>query len=374
MKLGLKKSTVKGQRKSMSIKRKKVSPKMLTFDSVFLAYSILILFFVVTHFTSYFSDTFAFVNEDWAIINMSNIAFGFGVLVLICSIFSLGFYKQRIATLGDYLFATSDRKQEIALKPFFKSFYGVHLTITFLATLFLSLLVTEASIYELTDPAGFSGAVRLYQGLLNANLELLPTAIVEVIETIFIAFLATVIAIPIAFVLSFLCAKNIMIHPAAFTFYAAMRTFLNITRSVEPLIWAVIFTVWVGVGPFAGMLALLIHSIASLAKQYSEIVEAVSDGPIEGIRSTGANAIQTVWFAVVPQVVLPYIAFTIYRWDINVRMATVIGLVGGGGIGTLLIKYQGQAMWPEVGCIIIVIAAVVWLMDTASAYIREALK
>ena len=71
---------------------------------------------------------------------------------------------------------------------------------------------------------------------------------------------------------------------------------------------------------------------------------------------------------------LQFIAYTIYRWDTNVRMATVIGLVGGGGIGTMLIRYQGQAMWPEVGCIIIVIAAVVWLMDTASAYLREALK
>jgi phosphonate transport system permease protein len=81
-----------------------------------------------------------------------------------------------------------------------------------------------------------------------------------------------------------------------------------------------------------------------------------------------------VWFAIVPQVVLPYISFTVYRWDINVRMATIIGLVGGGGIGTMLVQYQGQAMWPEVGTIIVVIAVVVWIMDQASAYIREALK
>jgi|FLYM01.1.fsa_nt_gi phosphonate transport system permease protein len=357
-----------------SSRRQKFSAKKLIFDSAFLAYSALIFFFVFAHFASFFTDALAFIGEDWAIAEMTRIAWGFFGLMFVCALICLGLYSKRTATLGDYLFSTSDRKQEIAMTSFFKSFYGVHLTLTFLGTFFLSLLVTEASIYELTDPDGFSGAVRLYQGLINANLELLPTAIVEVIETIFIAFLATVIAIPIAFILSFLCAKNIMVHPVAFAFYATMRTFLNITRSVEPLIWAVIFTVWVGVGPFAGMLALLIHSIASLAKQYSEIVEGVSDGPIEGIRSTGANAIQTVWFAVVPQVVLPYIAFTIYRWDINVRMATVIGLVGGGGIGTLLIKYQGQAMWPEVGCIIIVIAVVVWLMDTASAYIREALK
>lgn len=358
----------------MSTRAFLLSPKKLIFDSVFFAYSLLIFFFVFVHFSSFFTNALEFITQDWAVEHMSQLALGFAALTLFCVIKSLFFYSKSIATLGDYLFSTSDRKQQITQRPFFKTFYGLHLTLTFVATFYLSLLVTEASLYELTDPDGFSGALRLYKGLLHANMDLLPTAIVEVIETIFIAFLATVIAIPIAFVLSFLCAKNIMTHPMAFAFYATMRTFLNITRSVEPLIWAVIFTVWVGVGPFAGMLALLIHSIASLAKQYSEIVEAVSDGPIEGIRSTGANAIQTVWFAVVPQVVLPYIAFTIYRWDINVRMATVIGLVGGGGIGTLLIKYQGQAMWPEVGCIIIVIAAVVWLMDTASAYIREALK
>ena len=129
-----------------------------------------------------------------------------------------------------------------------------------------------------------------------------------------------------------------------------------------------------GIGPFAGMLALMIHSIASLAKQYSEMVETVDEGPIEGIESAGASKLQTIWFAIVPQVILPYISFTVYRWDINVRMATIIGLVGGGGIGTMLIQYQGQAMWPEVGTIIVVIAIVVWLMDQASAYIREALK
>ena len=146
------------------------------------------------------------------------------------------------------------------------------------------------------------------------------------------------------------------------------------TRSVEALVWAIIFSVWVGIGPFAGMLALMIHSIASLTKQYSEMVETVYEGPIEGVQSCGANKLQMIWFAIVPQVVLPYISFTVYRWDINVRMATIIGLVGGGGIGTMLIKYQGQAMWPEVGTIIVVIAAVVWIMDQASAYIREALK
>ena len=129
-----------------------------------------------------------------------------------------------------------------------------------------------------------------------------------------------------------------------------------------------------GIGPFAGMLALWLHSFVSLAKNYSELAEGVDNGPIEAIQATGANMLQVVWFAIVPQVILPYTAFTIYRWDINTRMATVIGLVGGGGIGTLLNMYQGQALWREVGCLVIVIAIAVWLMDTASAFIREALK
>src|SRR6185437_12535579 len=107
--------------------------------------------------------------------------------------------------------------------------------------------------------------------------------------------------------------------------------------------------------------ALMIHSVASLAKQFSEIIEDVNDGPVEAIRSTGATPTQVVWFGIVPQTLMPFVSFVIYRWDTNVRMATVIGFVGGGGIGTLLIRYQGQAMWSEVGCIIIVIAAVVWM-------------
>jgi phosphonate transport system permease protein len=116
------------------------------------------------------------------------------------------------------------------------------------------------------------------------------------------------------------------------------------------------------------------HSISSLVKQYSEIIECVEDGPIEGVAATGATQLQVIWFAIVPQVVLPFISFTIFRWDINVRMATIIGLVGGGGIGNLFMQYQGQALWREVGTLALLIVLVVWVMDAASTYIREAIK
>lgn len=295
-------------------------------------------------------------------------ALGLGALA---SIFlnTIGF-----ATFGEVVFQAPHLKTQREDKPWWKTFAGWHVLVTIIVTFIVGIYKTQFSILELLDEDGFAGATRLFYGLVNPNFALLPKAVLNIIETIFMAFMATALAIPFAFVLSFLCAKNIMKHPLAFAVYLFLRTFLNVLRSIEALIWAIIFSVWVGIGPFAGMLALMLHSIASLAKQYSEMVETVNDGPIEGVQSTGAGSLQTIWFAIVPQVTLPYIAFTVYRWDINVRMATIIGLVGGGGIGTMLIQYQGQAMWPEVGCIILVIAVVVWLMDQASAYIREALK
>lgn len=311
-------------------------------------------------------------SEDMLKLGLNSAIFGGGFLLGV--IISYFFNKAGLKTLGETVFEPAYKKARSEDKAFFKTFWGWQLAITLVITFVVGLVKVKFSMYELLNEDGFAGTLRLIKGIFNPNWEILPKAVLNIIETIFMAFIATVLAIPVAFVLSFMCAKNIMKHPIAFSFYLLLRTLLNTVRSVEAILWAIIFSVWVGIGPFAGMLALMIHSIASLAKQYSEMVESVSDGPIEGIQSTGANTLQTIWFAIVPQVILPYISFTVYRWDINVRMATIIGLVGGGGIGTMLIQYQGQAMWPEVGTIIVVIAVVVWLMDQASAYLREALK
>lgn len=275
-------------------------------------------------------------------------------------------------TLGETLFGSLQVQRFAA--PWYRNLASWQLLLLLGVTFVAGLFVTKFSLNELFDPDGFEGAMRLFRGLFHPNLQILPKTVLNIFVTVFMAFIATILALPLAFVLSFFCAKNIMRGPLARIIYHLLRTILNFVRAVEALIWAIIFSVWVGIGPFAGMLALMIHSAASLAKQYSEMIESVSEGPIEAIQATGASPLQTVWFAIVPQVILPYISFTIYRWDINVRMATIIGLVGGGGIGTMLIQYQGQAMWPEVGCIILVIAIVVWAMDQASAVIREALK
>ncbi len=246
--------------------------------------------------------------------------------------------------------------------------------ILILLTLWLGFQLTDSSFSALFSQDGVDGARRIFSAMLHPELSIVRLVVKAMVETIFIAFIATALSLPLSFLAGFVSARNLMKGSSAgMVVYTIVRFILNFTRSVEPMIWAIIFSVWVGIGPYAGMLALMLHSIASLAKNYSEQVECIEQGPVEAIEATGANRLQVIWFAVVPQIVLPFLAFTIYRWDINVRMATIIGLVGGGGIGTLLMQYQGLARWNEVGTIIITIAAVVWIMDYLSAKIREAI-
>ncbi len=206
------------------------------------------------------------------------------------------------------------------------------------------------------------------------NTKLLNIALSALAETIFLALLATVFAIPFAFVLSFFAARNLM--PRTWLgniVYLVIRTIATIFRSIEAIVWAIIFSVWVGIGPFAGMLALMVHSVAALTKLYSEQIENIDTGPVEAIKATGASTLQTWIYAVIPQIVSPFLAFTIYRWDINVRMATIVGFVGGGGIGLLLLQQQQLLRWHNVGLLIWLIAFVVWVMDMVSARVREKL-
>ncbi|MEO8607034.1 MAG: ABC transporter permease subunit [Chloroflexota bacterium] len=159
--------------------------------------------------------------------------------------------------------------------------------------------------------------------------------------------------------------------PIGDVMYNVTRTILNTLRSIEPLIMGLVFIIWVGIGPFAGVLALTLHSIASLGKLYSEQIESIDTGPIEALQSTGANRLQTIMYAVVPQIVPPYIAFTMYRWDINVRMSTIIGFVGGGGIGFLLYQQINLLRYRDAGVAVLAIAIIVSILDYASASIRE---
>jgi phosphonate transport system permease protein len=233
--------------------------------------------------------------------------------------------------------------------------------------------------YRLIPPSAAAGPllwrVEVRQPIAAGPLQPSPeliTAIQRMIETIFLGMMATFFGIILAIPVSFLAARNLMsANPFTLAIYFLSRTVLNIIRSIEPLIWAVIAIIVVGLGPFAGILALTLHSIAALGKLYSESIESIDPGPIEAIQATGANWFQTVMYAVVPQVIPPFVSFTIYRWDINVRMSTVIGLVGGGGIGFVLIQWIRLFDYKAAGIAVWFIAITVAILDYVSSEIRR---
>jgi phosphonate transport system permease protein len=202
--------------------------------------------------------------------------------------------------------------------------------------------------------------------------EELTMAVEKMIETIFIGMMATFFGIILALPVSFLAARNLMSgNPVTMGIYYLVRGILNIIRSIEPMIWAIIAVIVVGLGPWAGILALTLHSIAALGKLYSEAIESIDPGPIEAIQATGANWFQIVMYAVVPQVIPPFVSFTIYRWDINIRMSTIIGMVGGGGIGYLLQQWMRNLDYRASGIAVWFIAITVAVLDYVSAEIRE---
>lgn len=258
-------------------------------------------------------------------------------------------------------------------RKWYKTFWGWSVVFILLITFVVGWNLVEVNLYKLF--AKFQNAGGIMSGIFNPNTDIFILCLSALAETIYLALLATVFAIPLAFILSFFAARNLM--PQTFlgnTVYIIVRTIATIFRSIEAIVWAIIFSVWVGIGPFAGMMALMIHSVASLTKLYSEQIENIDPGPVEAIKATGASTLQIWIFAVVPQIISPYLAFTIYRWDINVRMATIVGFVGGGGIGLLLLQQQQLLRWQNVGMIIWLIAAVVWIMDMVSAKVRERLQ
>jgi phosphonate transport system permease protein len=149
---------------------------------------------------------------------------------------------------------------------------------------------------------------------------------------------------------------------------------LSIIRSYESLVLATIFALIVGYGsPFAGVIALTITTAASLGKMFSESVESIDEGPIEAVTATGATRLQVIMYAVVPQIVPDFLSFTIYHWDINIRISTVIGFVGGGGIGYFLSQRINTLQYNQAGTALLAIILVVWALDFLSSEVRKQL-
>ncbi|MDD2545174.1 MAG: phosphonate ABC transporter, permease protein PhnE [Burkholderiaceae bacterium] len=196
-----------------------------------------------------------------------------------------------------------------------------------------------------------------------------PLYVQEMLVTLQIALWGTALAVLTAVPLALLASANIV--PA--WVYQPVRRVLDAFRAINEMVFAMLFVVAVGLGPFAGVLALWIHTSGTLAKLFSEAVEAIDPQPVEGIRSTGASALHEIIYGVIPQVMPLWISFTLYRFEANVRSASVVGMVGAGGIGVVLWEIIRGFQYAETCAVMLIIVLTVSLIDVVSARIRKAL-
>jgi phosphonate transport system permease protein len=189
-------------------------------------------------------------------------------------------------------------------------------------------------------------------------------------ETLAIAFLGTLLAAGLAFPLAFIAARNV-VGQRVLRFL--MRRSLDTIRGIDTLIWALIFINVVGLGPFAGILAVAMSDIGSFGKLFSEAIETADTRPIDGVKSTGGSALHRIRFGIIPQVLPVILSQVLYYFESNTRSATVIGIVGAGGIGLYLSNEINQQNWDHVAFLIIVILVTVAIIDAISSRLRFAI-
>jgi phosphonate transport system permease protein len=186
-------------------------------------------------------------------------------------------------------------------------------------------------------------------------------------ETILISYVGTTSGAVVGFALSFLAAENT--SPATWLRFMVKRS-MEFCRTVPDIVFALVFVIAFGLGPMAGVLALMIHSIGALGKQYAEMVENIDMKPVESVRSTGAGWISCMRFAVLPQVAAGFASYTLLRFEINVRSASVMGFVGAGGIGLELITAIRKFYYSDVSAILLMIVLTVFVIDIGTGWIR----
>ena len=189
----------------------------------------------------------------------------------------------------------------------------------------------------------------------------------EMLVTVQIAIWGTLLAIVAAIPLGLLCASNV-VSPWV---YQPVRRLMDALRAINEMVFAMLFIVAVGLGPFAGVLALFVHTTGTLAKLFSEAVEAVDPRPIEGIRATGAHPMAEIVYGILPQVMPLWVSYSLYRFESNVRSASVVGMVGAGGIGVILYEVIRGFQYSQTCAVLIFLIATVTIIDLISSYLRK---
>jgi len=230
-----------------------------------------------------------------------------------------------------------------------------------------SAVATEVSIGRMIEGLPFMWD--FLRRMVPPDPSVLGNALHGAIQTIQIAIVGTVVAAVLALPVGFAAARN---AAPPWLFYGS-RLLLNAFRAVDTLVYALFFVAAVGLGPFPGVLAVIVYTTTVLAKLYSEAIEAIEPGPVEAVRATGATPLQVLRWGVLPQLVPQFLSFTLYRFETNIRAAAILGFVGAGGIGFYVQTYLRLLNYPAAATVLLVLVVLVMMVDFASSRLRARL-
>lgn len=230
-----------------------------------------------------------------------------------------------------------------------------------------SAVATEVSLGRMVE--GLPYMWDFVRRMVPPDLSVLGNAVRGAIETVQIAIVGTAVAAVLALPVGFAAARN---AAPRWLFYSS-RLLLNAFRAVDTLVYALFFVAAVGLGPFPGVLAVIVYTATVLAKLYSEAIEAIEPGPVEAVRATGATRLQVLRWGVLPQLAPQFLSFTLYRFETNIRAAAILGFVGAGGIGFYVQTYLRLLNYPAAASVLLVLVALVMVIDFASSRLRARL-
>jgi phosphonate ABC transporter permease subunit PhnE len=239
--------------------------------------------------------------------------------------------------------------------------------VVILGAIVWSAVETEVSLGRVVEGLPFMGD--FLRRMVPPDLSVLGNALRGAMETIQIAVVGTAVAAVLALPMGFAAARN---AAPPWLFYWA-RSLLNAFRAVDTLVYALFFVAAVGLGPFPGVLAVMVYTATVLAKLYSEAIEAIEPGPVEAVRATGATTLQVLRWGVMPQLGPQFLSFTLYRFETNIRAAAVLGFVGAGGIGFYIQTYLRLLNYPAAATVLLVLIGLVMIVDFASSRLRARL-
>ncbi|BDQ30941.1 MAG: phosphonate ABC transporter, permease protein PhnE [Nitrosopumilus sp.] len=223
----------------------------------------------------------------------------------------------------------------------------------------------DANPMEFVD--GLPNLVIIIDEMLQVESKYIPTAFLAMFETIQMAFIGTVVGVAIALPLSLLAARNLN---SKFV-YAPTRALLAATRTFPSILWALLFVIMVGLGPFAGVLAIIMYTVGFIAKLQYEVIETIDSDPMDAVSSIGVSKLQLIRYVVIPESASHLLSQILYMFDYNVRQTSILGLVGAGGIGFYIINYIKFFEYGKAAIFMIVVLVTVLIIDWVSVKIRD---